>query len=191
MDILNVGRVQRVYAFFTRKMSVNQLNIRGFCRCHASINLFWLRKILIVFLATKQYQPFCVRTGGDALIKLQCSGLLPTIEVGLYYLRKWRRGESLLFIYSKHSRCRRVYTAPAALVKTAQQSGKSTRKVAFHHSNFCQGVSSFESFANEVTHFWSFLLSTTYLFSLDSIHFNTGHLHWHSNFFATCFVYFG
>jgi len=31
-------------------------------------------------------------------MKLPCSGLLPSIEVGLCYLRKWRRGESLLFI---------------------------------------------------------------------------------------------
>ena len=91
--------------------------IRGVCRCHASINLFWLRKILIVLFVTKQYQPFCVRTGGDALMKLPCSGLLPSIEVGLRYLRKWRRGESLLFTFK---RCGRVYTAPAALVKTAQ-----------------------------------------------------------------------
>jgi len=50
------------------------------------------------FFRYKQYQPFCVRTGGDALVKVPCSGLLPTIEVGLRYLRKWRRGESLLFI---------------------------------------------------------------------------------------------
>jgi len=47
---------------------------------------------------TKRYQPFCVRTGGDALMKLPCSGLLPSIEVGLCYLRNWRRSESLLFI---------------------------------------------------------------------------------------------
>jgi len=53
---------------------------------------------LIVFFVTKQYQPFCVRTGGDALMKLSCSGLLPGTEVGLCYFRKWRRGESLLFI---------------------------------------------------------------------------------------------
>jgi len=57
-----------------------------------------------------------------------------------------------------------VYTAPAALVKPAQQSGNSTGKVAFHHSIFCQGLSSFISFANEITNFQSFLLSTTYLF---------------------------
>jgi len=31
-------------------------------------------------------------------MKLPCSGLLPSIEVGLCYLREWRRGESLLFI---------------------------------------------------------------------------------------------
>jgi len=31
-------------------------------------------------------------------MKLLCSGFLPSIEVGLCYLRKWRRGESLLFI---------------------------------------------------------------------------------------------
>jgi len=95
---------------------------------------------------TKQYQPFCESTGGDDLMKLPCSGLLPSIEVGLCYLRKWR-GELLLFIFK---RCRRVYTAPATLVKTAQWSGNSTGKVAFHHSIFCQGVSSFISFANEV-----------------------------------------
>jgi len=29
-----------------------------------------------------------------------------------------------------------VYTAPATLAKTAQQSGNSTGKVAFHHSIF-------------------------------------------------------
>ena len=31
-------------------------------------------------------------------MKVPCSGLLPSIEVGLCYLRTWRRGESLLFI---------------------------------------------------------------------------------------------
>jgi len=36
-------------------------------------------------------------SGGDALMKLPCSGLLPSIEVDLCYLRKWRRGESLPF----------------------------------------------------------------------------------------------
>jgi len=51
---------------------------------------------------TKQYQPFCVRTGGDALMKLQCSGLLPSIEVGLRHFRKWKRGKSLL---SHHVQC--------------------------------------------------------------------------------------
>jgi len=56
-----------------------------------------LRKILTVLFVTKQYQPFCVRTG-DAVMKVPCSGLFPTIEVGLCYLRTWRRGESLLFI---------------------------------------------------------------------------------------------
>jgi len=49
-------------------------------------------------IVTKQYQPFCVTTGGDAFMKLACSGLLPSIELSLCYLRKWRRGESLLFI---------------------------------------------------------------------------------------------
>jgi len=44
-----------------------------------------------------------------------------------------------------------VYAAPAAQAKTAQQSGNSTGKVAFHHWIFCQGVSSFKSLANEVT----------------------------------------
>jgi len=41
----NIGRVKMFYVFFTRKMSANQLNIGGVCRCYASINLFWLRKI--------------------------------------------------------------------------------------------------------------------------------------------------
>ena len=67
---------------FTRKMLVSQFDIRGVCRCHASINLFWLS----------------VRTGGDALVKVPCSGLLSSFEAGLCYLRKWKRGESLLFI---------------------------------------------------------------------------------------------
>jgi len=30
MDIVNVGSVERIYAFFTRKMSINQLNIEVF-----------------------------------------------------------------------------------------------------------------------------------------------------------------
>ena len=59
-----------VLRIFTRKMLVSQLNIRGVCRCHASINLFSLKKNLIVLFVTKQYQPFCVRTGGDALVKV-------------------------------------------------------------------------------------------------------------------------
>ena len=75
------------------------------------------QKNFIVLFVTKQYQPFCVRAGGDALMKLPCSGLLPSIEVGLCYLRKWRRGESLLLIFK---RCRRVYPEAAALVKTAR-----------------------------------------------------------------------
>jgi len=52
------------------------------------------QKTFNVLFVTKQYQPFCVRTRGDALMKLPCSGLLPSIEVGLRYFRKWRRGES-------------------------------------------------------------------------------------------------
>jgi len=47
---------------------------------------------------TKQYKPFCVRTGGDALMKLPCSGLLPSVEVGQCYLRKWRR-RSITFYF--------------------------------------------------------------------------------------------
>jgi len=53
--------------------------------------------LFVTKLFTKQYQPVCIRTGGDALMKLPCSGLLPSIEVGLCCLRKWRRGESILF----------------------------------------------------------------------------------------------
>jgi len=75
--------------------------------------------MLIVLFVTKQYQPFCVRTGGDALMKVPCSGLLPSIEEGQCYLRKWRR--RIITFYFKTStvavgRC----TAPAALVKTEQ-----------------------------------------------------------------------
>ena len=55
-----------VLRIFIRKMLVSLLNIRGVCRCHALINLFWLRKILIVLFVTKQYQPFCVRTRGGS-----------------------------------------------------------------------------------------------------------------------------
>jgi len=32
------------------------------------------------------------------MMKLLCYGLLPSIEVGLCYLRKWRKYESLIFI---------------------------------------------------------------------------------------------
>jgi len=51
------------------------------------------QKHINCLVVTKQYQPFCVRTGGDALVKVPCYGLLPSIEVGLCYLRKWRKGE--------------------------------------------------------------------------------------------------
>jgi len=36
-------------------------------------------KFAIVLFVTKHYQPFCVRTGGDALVRLPCSGLLSRI----------------------------------------------------------------------------------------------------------------
>ena len=49
-------------------------------------------------------------------MQLPCSGLLLSIEV--CYLRTWKKGESLLSILNKHTRCRRVYIA--ALIKTAQ-----------------------------------------------------------------------
>jgi len=42
-----------VYAFFTRKMSVNELGIGGVCGYHSSINLFWLRKICDCFVRYK------------------------------------------------------------------------------------------------------------------------------------------
>ena len=64
-----------------------------------------------------------------------CSGLLPSIELGLCILFEKvekRRITSFLF-KNKHSQCRRVYPALAALVKTAQQSGNCIGKVAFHH----------------------------------------------------------
>jgi len=48
------------------------------------------------------YQPFYVRTGGDALIKLTCSGLLGLLSIEVCYLRTWKRGKSFLFILYKH-----------------------------------------------------------------------------------------
>jgi len=39
-------------------MSVNQLNIGGVCRCHASTNLFWLRKICNCFVRYKTIPTF-------------------------------------------------------------------------------------------------------------------------------------
>jgi len=42
-----------VYAFFTRKMSVNQLNIGGICCRHVLINLFRIRKICNYFVHYK------------------------------------------------------------------------------------------------------------------------------------------
>ena len=75
----------------------------------------------------------------------------PCIEVGLCYLRKWRRGESLLFIFE---------TSTVDVGECIQpQQHCPTGNVAFHYSIFCQGVSSFISFANNVTNFLSFLLA--------------------------------
>jgi len=73
------------------------INIRGVP--FPCFNKFVLtQKNFNCFVRYKANQPCCVKTGGDALMKLPCSGLLPSIEVGLCYLRKWRRGKSLLFI---------------------------------------------------------------------------------------------
>jgi len=44
-------------------------------------------------LLKKHYQPFCVRTGGDALMKLPCSGLVLSTEVR--YLRTWKKANHL------------------------------------------------------------------------------------------------
>jgi len=93
-------------------------------------------------------------------MQLPCSGLLLNIEV--CYLKTWKRGELFLFILNKHTRCRRVYTA--ALIKTAQQSGNTSGKVAFSPSTFFPGVSSFEALANEVTIFQNIFLRATHLF---------------------------
>jgi len=54
-------------------------------------------KFVIVLFVTKQYQPFC-KDNRYALMKLPCSGLLPGIEVGLCYLRKWRKANHFFFI---------------------------------------------------------------------------------------------
>jgi len=53
-------------------------------------------------------------------VKVPCSGLLPSIEVGLCYLRKWRRGESSLFLKTSTVDVGECRTSPAALAKTAQ-----------------------------------------------------------------------
>ena len=83
-------------------------------------------------LFSKQNSVICLRSNilPAPIFGLAAPMLLPSTEVGICYLRMWRRGESLLFILK---RCRRVYTAPAALVKTAQKSSNSTGKVAFHY----------------------------------------------------------
>jgi len=80
-------------------MSVNQLNIRDVCRCHASINLFSFRKILIVLFVTKQYQPFCVRTGGDDLMKHLCSGLLPIVLKLAYVIWEVEKRQIITFYF--------------------------------------------------------------------------------------------
>jgi len=56
----------------------------GVCRCYASINLFWLRKICKLSCSLKNTTNHIVRTGRDALMKLPCSGLLLSIEVLLF-----------------------------------------------------------------------------------------------------------
>jgi len=93
-------------------------------------------------------------------MKLPCSGLLLNIEV--CYLRTWKRGELFLFILDKHTRYRRVHIA--ALIKTTQQSGNTSGKVAFNPSTFFPGVSSFEALANEATIFQNIFLCATHLF---------------------------
>jgi len=50
-----------------------------------------------------------------------CSGLQPFTEVGLYVIwESWEEANHNFLFWNKHSRCRRVYTAPATLVKTTQ-----------------------------------------------------------------------
>jgi len=125
-----------VLRIFTRKMFVSQLNFRGVCRCHASINLFGLRKIRIVLFVKKQNQPFCVRTGGDALVKVPCSGLLPTIEVGLCYLRKWRRRESLLSILKQAQSMQASIYSPRSTGQNSTVKWSLHRKGCFPPFNF-------------------------------------------------------
>jgi len=48
----------------------------------------------------------------------------------------------------------------------------------------------FIPFANEVTKLLKFFTIYNLPVSLHYFYFNTGHLHWHSNSFATYFVYF-
>ena len=97
IDIENVGSVKGSTHFSLQ----NDGKPIEYSKClpYSCFNKFILnQKNLIVFFVTKQYQPFCVTTGGDAQMKLPRSCLLPSIEVGLCYLRKRRRGESLIFI---------------------------------------------------------------------------------------------
>jgi len=68
---------------------------------------------------TKQNHPFYVRTGGDGLVKVPCSGLLPTIEV-LMLFEKVEKKRIITFYFETSSRCRWVYTVPPALAKTAR-----------------------------------------------------------------------
>jgi len=53
---------------------------------------------------------------------------------------------------------------------------------------FCQGISSFISFANEKKKTFEVFSIYHLPVSLHSFYINTGHLHWHSNLFATYFV---
>jgi len=95
----------------------------------------------------------------ENFLRSPLSGLLLNIKVCC--LRTWKRGELFLFILNTHTRCRRVHIA--ALIKTAQQSGNTSGKVAFNLSTFFPGVSSFEALANEVTIVQNMFLCATHL----------------------------
>jgi len=95
-----------VYTFFTRNMSVNQLNIGGVCRCHASINLFWLRKICNCFVRYKTIPTLLCKD------RRWCPDEAPIFWSPTWYwsrpmlFEKVEKRRIITFLFwNKHSRC--------------------------------------------------------------------------------------
>ena len=97
-------------------------------------------------------------------MKVPRSGLLPNIEVGLCYLRKWLRGESLLFILKQAQSMQASVYSPSSTGQNSTVKWKLHRKGCFPSFNFLPRYFVIYIIFQRSNKLLKFLQSTTYLF---------------------------